>query len=381
MISPTTPFPCSPSLLAPLLAFLLLSTTSPAADWPMHRGDPQLQGVASIPTPPKPRILWQFKSDKPVKGAAAIAQGRVFFGDDSGKLHALDLASGKELWSFKSAAAIEATPLVLGQSVYVGSSDSFLYALHAETGALLWKYQTEDKILGGANHAKNPQADNQWILVGSYDANLHCVDATTGKLIWKHPTNNFINGTPAVTPNGEIIFGGCDSAIHILQLADGKELRQIETDAYIASSIATADGLGYVGNYGNFVLAFNPKTAAVLWKYRDRNFPYFSSAALTADRVILGGRDKRLHCIDRSTGKGVWTFQTRGEIESSPVVCGNGIVVGSADGRLYCVDLPTGKELWAYEIGAPLTASPAVSNDHIVIGAEDGTVYCFGTKP
>ena len=381
MISPTTPFPCSPSLLAPLLALLLLSTTSPAADWPMHRGDPQLQGVASIPTPQKPRILWQFKSDKPVKGAAAIAQGRVFFGDDSGKLHALDLASGKELWSFKSAAAIEATPLVLGQSVYVGSSDSFLYALHAETGALLWKYQTEDKILGGANHAKNPQADNQWILVGSYDANLHCVDATTGKLIWKHPTNNFINGTPAVTPNGEIIFGGCDSAIHILQLADGKELRQIETDAYIASSIATADGLGYVGNYGNFVLAFNPKTAAVLWKYRDRNFPYFSSAALTADRVILGGRDKRLHCIDRSTGKGVWTFQTRGEIESSPVVCGNGIVVGSADGRLYCVDLPTGKELWAYEIGAPLTASPAVSNDHIVIGAEDGTVYCFGTKP
>ena len=369
----------SPEFAATLLA-ILLPLFSHAADWPMHRGGPELRGIAQMPAPAKAELLWQFKGDKPVKGAAAIAGGRVFFGDDGGKVHALDAATGKEQWAFKTAGGIEATPLVLDGTVFIGSSDAFLYALDAATGALKWKYETGDKILGGANHAKSPDGKSVWILIGSYDANLHCVDASTGKAVWKHATDNFINGTPALTPGGEIIFGGCDSFIHVLQLADGKELRQIESTAYIASSVATADGLGYVGNYGNIVLAFDPKGGEVKWKYRDRNFPYFSSAAVTADRVILGGRDKRLHCIDRASGKGVWTFQTRGEVESSPVVCGDAIIVGSADGRLYCVALADGKERWAYEIGAPVTASPAVADGRIVVGAEDGSVYCFGVK-
>jgi len=369
----------SPDFAATLLA-ILLPLFSHAADWPMHRGGPELRGLAQMAAPVKAELLWQFKGDKPVKGAAAIAGGRVFFGDDGGKVHALDSATGKDQWTFKTAGGIEATPLVLDGTVFIGSSDAFLYALDAGTGALKWKYETGDKILGGANHAKSPDGKSVWILIGSYDANLHCVDASTGKAVWKHATDNYINGTPALTPGGEIIFGGCDSFIHVLQLADGKELRQIESTAYIASSVATADGLGYVGNYGNIVLAFDPKGGEVKWKYRDRNFPYFSSAAVTADRVILGGRDKRLHCIDRASGKGVWTFQTRGDVESSPVVCGDAIIVGSADGRLYCVALADGKERWAYEIGAPVTASPAVADGRIVVGAEDGSVYCFGVK-
>ena len=102
-------------------------------------------------------------------------------------------------------------------------------------------------------------------------------------------------------------------------------------------------GIGYVGNYGNIVLAFDPKGGEVKWKYRDRNFPYFASAALTEDRVVIGGRDKRLHCLNRATGEAVWHFQTRGHVDSSPVICGDAIVVGSEDGRIYCVALADGK--------------------------------------
>jgi outer membrane protein assembly factor BamB len=157
-------------------------------------------------------------------------------------------------------------------------------------------------------------------------------------------------------------------------------LRQIESEAYIASSAAVMDGLGYVGNYGNIVICFDPKSGDIKWKYRDRNFPYYSSAALTADRVIIGCRDKRLHCIDRATGKGVWTFQSRGQVDSSPVICGDAIIVGSEDGRLYCVNLADGNERWAYDIGGAVTASPAVADGLIIVGSEDGNLYAFG-KP
>jgi len=363
-----------------LLAVLSLTLSAHAGDWPMHRGNPQLQGCTDMPAPAKAALAWTFAAGKPIKGGAAIAGGRVFVGDDDGVVHAVEFATGKEIWKFKTESSIEATPLVLNDVVYEGSSDGFVYALEAATGKLKWKYETGDKVLGGANHAKNPNGEGEWLLIGSYDTNLHCVDAATGKVVWKHATDNYINGSPALFSTGEIVFGGCDSFIHVLQLADGKELRQIDSDAYIASSVAVREGFGYVGNYGNLVLAFDPKNGDVKWKYHDRNFPYFSSAAVTADRVVIGGRDKRLHCLERATGKEIWTLQARGEVDSSPVICGDAIVVGSADGRLYCANLADGKERWAYEVGAPVTASPAAADGLVIVGAEDGNLYAFG-KP
>ena len=76
----------------------------------------------------------------------------------------------------------------------------------------------------------------------------------------------------------------------------------------------------------------------------------------------------------------VWTFATRGQVDSSPVVCGDKVLVGSNDGRLYMVSLKTGKRLWDYETDDAITASPAVAGGQVIIGSEDGTVYCFGTK-
>ncbi len=359
-------------------ALFLCHTPALASDWPMSRGGPELQGIADMAAPAEAKLAWTTNVGKPVKASAAIAGGKVFLGDDIGIIHALDLGSGKEAWNFKTEGAIEATPLVFGSLVYLGSSDSTLYALETDTGKLKWKYQTGDKILGGANHAKNPKGDGECILIGSYDSNLHCVDAATGQVVWTVSTENYINGSPAVSPTGEVAFGGCDSLVHVIQLSDGKELRQIETDAYIASSIALRDGIGYVGNYGNVVVALDLHTGETKWKAKDREFPYFSSAAVTTDRVVIGGRDKRLHCLDRATGKPVWTFQTRGQVDSSPVICGDAIVVGSQDGRLYCVNLADGKQRWAYEIGAAVTGSPAVADGMIVIGAEDGNVFAFG---
>ena len=114
--------------------------------------------------------------------------------------------------------------------------------------------------------------------------------------------------------------------------------------------------------------------------FRDREFPFLSSPAVTSNRVLFGGRDKFLRCLDRATGTNVWSFPTRGKVDSSPVVCGDKVVVGSDDGRLYIVSLNSGKELWSYEIGRAIGSSPAVVGGKIVIGCDDGNVYCFGAK-
>jgi outer membrane protein assembly factor BamB len=366
---------------ASLVSALLFSGGLPAADWPMHRGSPELHGRSDEAAPAQPVLRWTFKAGSPVKGGVAIVGERVYFGDDGGIMHCVGLADGKEVWSFKTEGAIEATPLILDGLCHFGSSDGRFYALDAITGAKKWSHETGDKILGGANWAKDPKSDAKWIFIGSYDFSVYALDAVTGKVIWKLETENFINGTPSVTAKGETVFGGCDALLHVVSLKDGKEVRKIEAQAYIPGSVAADGRMVFFGNHSNQVFAFDITDGTTLWKYRERNFPYFSSPAINDDVVLIGGRDKRMHCIDRTKGTARWLFATRGEVDSSPVLCKDGgIIFGSGDGRLYCVNLADGKERWAYEIGSPIPGSPAVARGAIVVGAEDGNVYCLGRK-
>jgi outer membrane protein assembly factor BamB len=72
-------------------------------------------------------------------------------------------------------------------------------------------------------------------------------------------------------------------------------------------------------------------------------------------------------------------FRTGGEIDSSPVVCGDKAVFGSLDGRLYMVDTGSGTAVWSYEIGGGIASTPAVAGGMVVIGSDDGRVYAFGS--
>ena len=89
----------------------------------MHRGGPLLQGRADEAAPAQAALRWTFKAGAPVKGGAAIAGGRVYFGDDNGAVQCVALADGKEAWTFKTEGSIEATPLLLDGLCYVGGSD------------------------------------------------------------------------------------------------------------------------------------------------------------------------------------------------------------------------------------------------------------------
>jgi outer membrane protein assembly factor BamB len=373
------------------------------ADWPMFRGNAELQGVSQSQLPDKPTLLWSFKTAGPVKSSAIIAQGHVFIGSGDSNIYAFNLNDGKKLWSFQTADPVEAPPLFVNETIFVGSLGGFLYALEAATGKLRWKYKTDDKIVGAANVWKNEKGALQ-ILVGSYDYRLHCVDAATGKSNWVYESGNYINGSPAIS-NGKTIFGGCDGLLHVISLADGKQVKEIEAGAYVAASAALAENRAYFGNYGNEFLCVdlskdvpvadpakekNVRTRPsenggdeipnVIWRFRDKEFPYFSSAALTKDKVLFGGRDKRLHCLNRETGEQIWSFATQGKVDDSPIVAGEKVIIGSDDGRVYVVSLKEGKELWSYEIGQPVDSSPAVADGKIVIGCDDGNVYCFGGK-
>jgi len=347
--------------------------------WPMFRGGQRLLGRALGTLPDSMVLVWKFKTDREIKSSPAIYDGLVFIGSSDANIYAIDLENGRQVWAYQTGDAVETSPCVVEGLVFIGSSDNFLYALDAKTGKLRWKYETGGQILGAANWTRSPDGQRTWILVGSYDNKLHCVDSANGKVVWIYETDSFINGTPAVG-EGKAVFGGCDAMIHVVSLADGSRQEQIDTGSFIAASAALFQRRVYVGNYDNVFICADIAASEIVWKYTSGDAPFFSSPAVGHNVVVVGGRDKRVHCLCRDDGKLLWTFQTLGEVDSSPVICGDKVVVGSEDGRLYVIRLSDGSQVWSYEIGQAITSSPAVAKGMIIVGSDDGYLYAFGAN-
>ena len=215
-------------------------------------------------------------------------------------------------------------------------------------------------------------------LFGSYDETLYCLSAD-GKEKWRFKTQGPVNGSPAVA-DGKTFVAGCDSNVHVIDVAKGTELSAVDLGSQSGATAAVSGDHLYVGTMGNQVQAIDWKKGAVEWTFQPpkRAQAFYSSAAVTADLVILGSRDKRIYALDRKSGAERWSFATDGRVDSSPVVVGNKVYIGSLDGRLYVLDLASGRQLEKIELDGPVAGSPAVAAGKLLVGTQKGTLYCFG---
>ena len=215
-------------------------------------------------------------------------------------------------------------------------------------------------------------------MIGSYDGSLYGLDALTGKAAWTFKTEGQVHSSAAIVA-GVAWIAGCDGHLRGIRVADGKQVAAVKTGSYAAASPAFGAGRAYFATYDNEVMALDPKSGRILWRYEhpQRKFPYISSAALFEGLVIVGGRDKILHALDAATGKEKWSYMTKARIEGSPVVAGGRVYIGGGDGRFYVFDARSGAKLQEWEAGSAFSASPAVANGKVVIGTLDGRVVCL----
>ena len=377
-----------------LLTLLLAALQDPAAQhpapgdpslpgqdrWTSFRGDAGLSGVSATTLPEVPELLWTAAAGGAITSSPVVADGLVYFGSDDKHVHAVDAATGEARWKFATEDFIEAPPFLTQGLVIVGSNDCSVYALDARTGELRWRHATEDKVLASANLVQ--LEGGPALVIGSYDTRLYCLDAKTGAARWTYTTDNYINGCAAIDA-GRAIFGGCDAVLHVVDVTRGERVSAVElgSDCHIAGSIAFLDGRAYFGHYGNAFVCVDVAKSEVVWTYTSQDQAFFSSPAITSDRVVFGGRDRHLHCVERATGAPLWKFRTKRKVDSSPVIAGDRVVFGSGDGRVYILSLAKGEELWSYDLGEPILSSPAVVAGKVYIGANDGLLYCFGARP
>ena len=349
-------------------------------DWPVFRGNTFQTGVATASLPDQLELRWTFKTKDAIEGSVAIVRGTVYVGSDDENLYAIDLATGKEKWRLKTG-PIKVTPSVYQNAVYVGDGDGWFRCVDAASGKERWKFEAGAEITSAANFSGSN------VLFGCGDENLYCVSGA-GKLVWRFKVaGGPVLGSPAIA-GGRTFVSGCDSTLHVLDITKGTELGAVALEGQTGSTTAVVGDHLYVGTMSNQVIAVDWKKAEIAWRFEvaRRQKPFFASAAVTDMLVVAGSRDKHVYGIDRKTGREVWSFPTRGNVDSSPVIVGQRVFVGSLDGNLYALDLAAGKELARFDLGGGeavnkgVAGSPAVGEGCLVIGTNDGTVHCFGAK-
>ncbi len=346
--------------------------------WPLFRGDPQATGVVDGQLPKELELLWTFTSagENPgIEATAAIAGGTVFIANMDRGVEAVDLETGRRKWICNTEIGFFASPAVRDGRVFVGDLDGVFYAIDARSGKILWKYQTQAEINSSANFYKDV------VLFGSQDGAMYALDMKSGDLRWKYEINDQVWCLPTIAGN-RVFLAGCDARLHVIDIETGKSSGGVDLGNPTNCTPAARGDYVYVGTQGATFFAINWRKQEVAWTYMNekRQMPYQSSAAVTDDLVIVGGRDKIVKALKRSDGKEVWTFTAKARVDSSPVVVEDRVYFGTDAGRLIAVELTTGKKVWQYEAGGAFAASPAVAEGRLVIGNTDGILYCFGAK-
>ncbi len=366
---------CGSFLLLLLLSalFSVHAQDTPADNWSQFRGNHQLTGVSQSNIPATLKPLWTYEAGDSIESSAAIVGGTVFVGSQKGELVALSLDNGSVYWKYSTGSPIgESSPAYSDGAVFVGDLGGTLHAVNARDGKRFWSVKLGSEI------KSSPVVYGDRILIGSYDEHLYCVSTRNGSVLWKFKTNGPVHSTPGIA-SGLAFIAGCDEVFRAIRISDGKEVFNVSSGAYTGASPALRSGMAYYGTFDNEVLGVSLDQKQVTWRYEhpQRKFPYYSSAAVTPSRVVIGGRDKMVHGLTLN-GKAAWTFATRARVESSPAIAGGRVFVGSNDGRFYVLALTNGAKMWEFNAGAPLSASPAIANGKIVIGSQDGRLYCFG---
>lgn len=356
-------------------------------DWPVFRGTPTGIGFVRARLHNQPSQLWIFTAENDSFVATpVVGEGTVYLGSENGVFFAVDLKTGKERWRWQAPAGIVAPAGYHQGRVYVGDVNGGFHCLSAATGSLLWQIEAGAEIDGGPSFVRLPSGKTG-VIFGSQDTYLYCVEGDSGRLVWKAEGHDQIRCTPPVA-HGRTFVAGCDGKLHIVTVDDGREVGAVDLEGPTGCTPAVVGSLAYVGTENGVFFAVDWEKKAVRWKFEgaESSGAFRSSAAINERYVVVGCRDRKVHCFDRLTGAHVWEFATRRYVDSSPVIvrlvdrddpAEDLVLVTSLDGRLYALRVGDGRLLWEITVGGAISASPVVLQDRVLVATEDGDLVCY----
>lgn len=226
-----------------------------------------------------------------VLSSPLVYGGRVYFGSDNHDIFGWDLSGRREQWRYSTQDILHDNSAALsGSRVFFPSRDGHLYALDAQDGRLLWQAQ------GAKSFNTTPACDATAVYAGNIDGSLLCLDQADGRQRWAFKAQRGIMSSPALGPDGSVVFGSADDHVYCLDAATGAQRWAFKAGDVVLASPLITGALVWVGSYDDNFYALD--LASGQERYRIHlDGGIFTSAAAAGDKVLVAGRDGDLLCL------------------------------------------------------------------------------------
>jgi outer membrane protein assembly factor BamB len=348
-----------------------------------YHGGPDRTGVMPGPGPAGvPIPLWNVQRPGAVlfSSMPLPAGGRVYVGDTSGFLAALDSTTGATTWEEDVGGAIDGGQAVAGDLVVVGTKAGDVVA-YSETGSLVWRQPLD----AGAVLASLLVADGV-IYVGTDGGQLVALSPLDGHVLWRTSVDGPVSRGPAFW-DGVLYFGTGTGRMYAVGAGDGTERWTVELGPGQVGTPAVSGGRVYVGRGLNGagpdhdLVALDVRDGSEVWSFPSETGRQVHVGAIAHGRVYAASEDGNLYALESATGELIWTASIGGRLATLASVVGDVVYVSSTAGTVHAVDAATGDVLWAVEVEGGEPTMAAVVGGRLYIGTNLGRVIAFGDPP
>ncbi len=397
------------NLLFSMLIILMINPSNLfSQDWPQFRGpgrDSKVTGFkAPKAWPAQLKQLW--KVNVGTGDATPVLSGRKLYlatrQNTDEVVLCVDSQTGKEIWkSPYPAPAVtgpstshpgpRSTPSVSEGKLVTFGVTAILSCYDATTGKVIWRKENPENLVPQFYTGMSPLLTDGLCIahLGAKDkGTIVALDLATGKEKWKWEGDGPAYSSPSVMmlDGKKTIVVQTEKNLLGLAQADGKLLWQVatppmqrfynSTSPYINGQIIYYTGQGAGTKAIQIVKDGDKYAARELWSNPDVGAKW--NTPILKDGFLYGFTDqRRIYCIDASTGKTAWIDETVNSDFATIVDCGSVIIGFPSTGNLiiFNADPKAYKEIARYKVAeTPVYAFPIVSGNVVYVKDADSLI-------
>lgn len=334
--------------------------------WPMAGRDPANTAHNPGASGPRrePEVVWELEFDQQ-RTPRVVIDGNVLAATDDQTLHVFDLDAGELAWTADVDARFH-TPVVTATHLYTRTGQATLTAFDVDSGEQVWAHESD--VEASPYNFTTPKL-RDGLVYAVAGGTVSALAAADGTVKWRTELDS--GGWSTLATDDGVLYVGYENRLGVLDAADGSELVRVPE---VGGHPVVADGTAYLG--GSKLRALQ-SDGSVLW-VADSGTGGYSAPAVAGDRVYVtdDGVETR-----NSSGELRWTARPKSGIAGRPVVDSTTVYVGSTYFRraVFGIDASDGTDLWERSVPEAATCLRVV-DDLLFVGIATGRLLALAAR-
>ncbi|MYW02279.1 PQQ-binding-like beta-propeller repeat protein, partial [Streptomyces sp. SID3343] len=305
---------------------------------------------------PQPKLRWR----RPMGGRVTTLQvfaetGYCACADNVFK--AFGTATGVPVWTARTDQTLWSEPVVTAAAVYVAGPPGQIYALDSALGQRTWQVTVGAEVIG------SPVLSGSSLVVATVAGEVLGFDTVQGQRRWTWKDRAEHGWALPAAVGDRLYVAHADGTVLALHAETRDVVWKVKLEPPVVGPPRALGGLLYVVS-GWVLLALDPDTGDIVWRYRGR---LDLSTPVFAGNLVYTTDVGALYALDPATGAERWRRRTGASVPG-PVAVVGGVAYAGGDKVLNAFDAKSGEPRWTYPVPTYPTTAPAGAKGLLVFG-------------